>query len=96
MTHSEVRAAYTPGGVDAIEQNLKVASPPIYLTGLLEFQDILAKNLSEAYVGQMSAKDVLPKTEEAWKKIVRRAGKKKLKGELASYKGVFPSVDVPS
>ena len=96
MTDSKVRAAYTPGGVDAIEQNLKVASPPIYLTGLLEFQDILAKNLSEAYVGQMPAKDVLPKTEEAWKKIVRRAGKKKLKGELASYKGVFPSVDVPS
>jgi len=62
----------------------------------LEFQDILAKNISEAYVGQLSAKDVLPNTEKAWKKIVRRVGKKKLKKELASYKAVFPTVNVPS
>ena len=96
MTSKVVREAYTPGGVDAIERNLKVAAPPIYLTGLLEFQDILGKNLSEAYVGQMAAKDVLPKTEEAWAKIVRRVGKKRLKQELASYKAVFPKVDVPT
>jgi multiple sugar transport system substrate-binding protein len=96
MTNKLVRDAYTPGGVDAIELNLKVASPPIYLTGLLQFQDILGKHLSEAYVGQMKAKDVLPKTEEAWKKIVRRIGKKKLKQDLASYKAVFPSIDVPT
>ena len=96
MTNKLVRDAYTPGGVDAIELNLKVASPPIYLTGLLQFQDILGKHLSEAYVGQMKAKDVLPKTEEAWKKIVRRIGKKKLKQDLASYKAVFPTIDVPT
>ncbi len=96
MSNSLVREAYTPGGVDAIEKNLQVASPPIYLTGFLEFQDILAKNISEAYVGQLAAKDVLPNTEKAWKKIVRRIGKKKLKKELESYKAVFPTVNVPS
>ena len=96
MSNSLVRQAYTPGGVDAIEKNLQVASPPIYLTGFLEFQDILAKNISEAYVGQLAAKDVLPNTEKAWKKIVRRIGKKKLKKELSSYKAVFPTVNVPS
>jgi hypothetical protein len=96
MSNSLVRKAYTPAGVDAIEKNLKVASPPIYLTGFLEFQDILAKNISEAYVGQLAAKDVLPNTEKAWKKIVRRIGKKKLKKELESYKAVFPTVNVPT
>mgnify|MGYP000262305028 CR=1 FL=1 len=33
MTTKLVRDAYTPGGVDAIELNLKVASPPIGLDG---------------------------------------------------------------
>ncbi len=51
---------------------------------------------SEAYVGQRKAKDVLPETEKAWKKIVRKIGKKKLKAELASYKALFPKVNVPS
>ena len=82
-------------GLPAINSCLQVASPPIYLTGLLEFQDQLAKNLSEAYVGQRKAKDVLPETEKAWKKIVRKIGKKKLKAELASYKALFPKVNVP-
>ena len=83
-------------GLPAINKCLQVAAPPIYLTGLLEFQDQLAKNLSEAYVGQRKAKDVLPETEKAWRKIVRKIGRKKLKAELASYKAVFPTVNVPS
>ena len=83
-------------GLPAINKCLQVAAPPIYLTGLLEFQDQLAKNLSEAYVGQRKAKDVLPETEKAWKRIVRKIGRKKLKAELASYKAVFPTVNVPS
>ena len=96
MTSGAVRTAYTPGGIDAIETCLKVASPPIYLTGYLEFQDQLAKNLSEAYVGQKKADRVLKDTQEAWSKIVRRIGKRKLKQELASYKAVFPTIDVPT
>lgn len=96
MTSKAVRGAYTEGGMDAIEQNLKVASPPIYLTGLLEFQDILGKNISEAYVGQMKASDVLPKTEDAWNKVVRRVGRKKLQAELAGYKSLMPKIDKPA
>jgi len=96
MTAPSVQAAYSPDGLKGVEQNLQVASPPIYLTGYLEFQDTLAKNLSEAYVGQLPAKDVLKKTEEEWAKIVRRTGKRKLKDELASYKAVMPKVDKPS
>ncbi len=96
MTSDVVEKTYTRGGLDSIEQNLQITSPPIYLTGYLEFQDVLAKNLSEAYVGQISASDVIPRTEEAWKGIMRRIGKKKLLEELASYKAVFPTKDQPS
>ena len=70
------------------EQNMQVVSPPIYLTGYLEFQDLLAKNLSEAYVGQLPAKDVLSRTENEWKGVVGRIGRARLKEELASYKAV--------
>jgi hypothetical protein len=96
MDHDVVREAYTPGGVDAVATNLQVASPPIYMTGYLEFQDALAKNLSEAYVGQISASDVLPQTEDAWNGIIRRTGKKRLQEDLASYKAVMPTVDEPT
>jgi maltose-binding protein MalE len=96
MTSKIVKEAYTEGGLAAINKNLQITSPPIYLTGYLEFQDALAKNLSEAYVGQLAAKDVLPKTEEAWKAIVRRTGKRKLTEELASYKAVMPTKNAPA
>ncbi len=96
MTSAKVQEAYTPGGMEAIEKNLQIASPPIYLTGYLEFQDALAKNLSEAYVGQIAASDVLPRTEDAWNAIIRRTGRKRLQEELASYKEVMPKVDKPA
>ncbi len=92
---SKPETVYTAQGMAAIQQNLQITTPPIYLTGFLEFQDQLAKNLSEAYTGVKSAKDVLTDTEEAWKRSVRRIGKRKLRDELASYKAVFPSVDRP-
>jgi ABC-type glycerol-3-phosphate transport system substrate-binding protein len=95
MDSEVVREAYTPAGVDAVATNLQVASPPIYMTGYLEFQDALAKNLSEAYVGQISADDVLSRTEEDWKGIIRRTGQKRLQEDLASYKAVMPTVDKP-
>jgi len=92
---SKPEVVYTADGMAAIEKNLQITTPPIYLTGYLEFQDQLAKNLSEAYTGIKSAKDVLTETEEAWKKTVRRIGKRKLQEELESYRAVFPLVDVP-
>ena len=37
---------YTAAGMNAIERNLKVTTPPIYLTGLLEFETELKRNIS--------------------------------------------------
>jgi ABC-type glycerol-3-phosphate transport system substrate-binding protein len=95
LTAPQVIRAYTPAGIKAIEANFQVVAPPIYLTGYLEFQDTLGKNLSEAYVGQLPAKDVLKKTEDEWNAIVRRIGRAKLKEDLASYKAVMPTRDKP-
>ena len=75
MTAPAVIENYTPDGMKAIEANLQVVSPPIYLTGYLEFQDPLAKNLSEAYVGQLPASEVLKRTTDEWAGIIRRIGR---------------------
>jgi ABC-type glycerol-3-phosphate transport system substrate-binding protein len=88
--------AYSQDGINAIKKNFEVVCPPIYLTGFLEFQDALGKNLSEAYVGQLPAKDVLTKTEDEWNKIIGRIGRAKLKRDLASYKAAMPKRDVPA
>ena len=96
LTAEPIVKAYTPGGIKAIEQNLQVVSPPIYLTGYLEFQDSLGKNLSEAYVGQAPADQVLKKTTDEWNAIIRRTGRARLKEELASYKAVMPKRDKPA
>jgi multiple sugar transport system substrate-binding protein len=95
MTAPAVLDAYTPGGIEAVKKNMQVVSPPIYLTGYLEFQDLLAKNLSEAYVGQLPANDVLKKTQGEWNGVINRIGRSKLKEELASYKAVMPTFDKP-
>jgi multiple sugar transport system substrate-binding protein len=96
FTSPYVEEAYTKEGLAAVKQNLLVACPAIYLTGYLEFQEVLFKHLSEAYIGQLSAKDVLTKTEAAWRDTVKNIGKRKLKAELAGYKAAFPQIDVPS
>ena len=96
MTAPSVIAAYTRERLKAIEANLQIVSPPVYLTGYLEFQDLLAKNLSEAYVGQLPAKDVLKRTTDEWSRVVSRIGRAKLKEELASYKAVMPKRDKPA
>ena len=96
MKAEPVLKAYTPEGIKAVETNFQVVSPPIYLTGFLEFQDALGKNLSEAYVGQLPAKDVLKKTENEWNAIIGRIGRAKLKKDLASYKAVMPTKAVPT
>lgn len=95
MTSKIIQNAYTVDGLKAVEKCLQIASPPIYLTGYLEFQDQLGKHLSEAYVGQIKAAEVLPRVEEEWAKIVKRVGAGKLKEELATYKSVMPKIDKP-
>jgi len=96
FTSPYVEEAYTKEGLTAVKQNLLVACPAIYLTGYLEFQDALFKHLSEAYIGQLTAQDVLTKTEAAWRDTIQNIGKRKLKAELAGYKAAFPQIDVPS
>src|SRR5712691_10391874 len=96
MTAPQVIDAYSAAAIKAIETNFQVVAPPTYLTGYLEFQDTLGKNLSEAYVGQLPAKDVLKKTQDEWSAIVRRIGRGKLKDELASYKALMPKRNVPA
>ena len=96
MTAPQVISAYSPAAIKAIVANFQVVAPPIYLTGYLEFQDALGKNLSEAYVGQLPAKEVLKKTEDEWNAIVGRIGRAKLKQDLASYKAVMPKRDNPA
>jgi multiple sugar transport system substrate-binding protein len=96
MASPVVQKAYSPAGVKAIETNFQVVAPPIYLTGYLEFQDALGKNLSEAYIGQLPAKDVLAKTENEWNAIIGRIGRSKLKNDLKSYKAVMPKRLVPA
>ena len=59
-------------------------------------QEALFQHLSEAYIGQLTAQDVLTKTEAAWRDTVQNIGKRKLKAELAGYKTAFPQIDVPS
>lgn len=96
MTDAGVRGAYSEAGIKAIEKSLQVACPPIYLTGYLEFQDLLGKNLSEAYIGQRKADEVLKQTEEDWAKVVKRIGTAKLKKDLETYKAVMPKIDKPA
>ena len=96
LSAPQVIKAYSAAGIKAIESNFQVVSPPTYLTGYLEFQDTLGKNLSEAYVGQLPAKDVLKKSQDEWSAIVRRIGRSKLKEELASYKALMPRRDLPA
>jgi multiple sugar transport system substrate-binding protein len=95
FTSPVIEEAYTKEGMAAIRQNLLVGCPAIYLTGYREFQEVLFKHLSEAYIGQLGAKDVLVKTEAAWRETIKSIGKRKLKAELAGYKAAFPQVDVP-
>jgi multiple sugar transport system substrate-binding protein len=95
MTSKIVQDVYTVDGLKAVEKNLQIACPPIYLTGYLEFQDQLAKHLSEAYVGQIKADEVLKRTEEEWGKIVKRIGVAKLKEDLKTYKAIMPKIAKP-
>lgn len=96
MVALQVINAYSQPAINAIKANFQVVAPPIYLTGYLEFQDTLAKNLSEAYVGQLPASEVLKKTEGEWDVIVRRIGRNKLKEDLVSYKAVMPKRAMPA
>ncbi|MEK6710689.1 MAG: extracellular solute-binding protein [Nitrospinota bacterium] len=96
MTNPQVIGRYSAPAMEVIAKTMHITTPPIYLTGHLEFQDLLGKHISEAYIGQITAKQALTQTEEGWRKLVAQISKPKLKEELAGYKAAMPNVDVPS
>jgi len=87
---------YTPAGMAAIKKNLEIVTPPIYMTGLLEFETEVKRNLSEAYTGEKTPKQAVADITDSWGKAIRRIGKRKLMEELATYKSLFPEKDLPS
>lgn len=96
MTTPTIVKAYTPEGLAGMGRNMQVACPQIYMTGSLEFQDLLGKNLSEAYLGQLKPEQALKKTEEEWGLVVKRIGAAKVKEDLKSYRDVMPKIDAPA
>ena len=96
MTDPRVVEAYTPGGIKAIQANLQVSCPNIYLTGNQEFVDVLDKNLGQAYVGQLKTDEALKQIDEDFAKVVKRIGTAKLKKDYQTYAAIMPKVAQPS
>jgi hypothetical protein len=96
MTDPRVVEAYTAGGIKAIQENLQVSSPNIYLTGNQEFVDVLDKNLGQGYVGQLKSDEVLNAIDEDFAKVVKRIGTTKLKQDYKSYAAIMPTAIKPT
>ena len=96
MTDPRVVEAYTPSGIKAIQANLQVASPNIYLTGNQEFVDVLDKNLGQGYIGQLKADEVLKQIDEDFAKVVKRIGTAKLKHDYKTYAAIMPTASKPA
>jgi multiple sugar transport system substrate-binding protein len=96
MSDSAVLQAYTPAGVKAIQANLQVACPNIYLTGNQEFVDVLDKNLGQGYIGQLKAEEVLKQIDEDFAKVVKRIGAAKLKKDYKTYAAIMPKATQPA
>ena len=96
MSDPRVVEAYTPAGIKAIQANLQIASPNIYLTGNQEFVDVLDKNLGQAYLGQLKADEALKQIDEDFAKVVKRIGASKLKKDYKTYAAIMPSATKPA
>jgi ABC-type glycerol-3-phosphate transport system substrate-binding protein len=88
--------AYTPGGMKGIYECLQVTCPSFLLPGFQEFNDLLDKNLADAFIGTISPEEAMKVTEKEWKSVIRRAGAKLLKEDLKTYKDAMPKIDVPA
>lgn len=95
MKDPRVLAKYTPGGVKATVDSLEVTAPQLLLPGYLEFNDILDKNLADAFTGVVSGDEALKKTEAEWRDIIKRIGSRLLVKDLANYKAALPKIDLP-
>lgn len=96
MTDPKLRKVYGgQEGMTAIRRSLLVTTPPPYVTGYPEFKEAIDQNLSEAYAGRKTGKQALKDTQDQWKKIVRKVGKRRLKQDIVFYKKMMPTMDVP-
>ena len=96
MSDPRVVEAYTPAGIKAIQANLQIASPNIYLTGNQEFVDVLDKNLGQGYIGQLKADEVLKQIDDDFAKVVKRIGIAKLKHDYKTYAAIMPTATQPA
>jgi len=96
FTNETIINGYTPAGIKAIKENLQITTPALLLTGgPLQFHDLLDKNLAEAMLGNLTAKDAMKKTSDEWEVEVRKIGAAALKRDLPTYKAGFPKINVP-
>ena len=91
----EVRKAYTPAGIDAIALNMQINSPTVRVTGALEFNDLIDKNISDAWLGVVKPRQALKQIDSEWRKVIKRVGKARLKRDMVSYHQTMPKVDEP-
>ncbi|MFQ6110953.1 MAG: substrate-binding domain-containing protein [Nitrospinota bacterium] len=91
----QIIKAYTPQGMKAIHKCLQVTSPSFLLPGFQEFNDLLDKNLADAFIGTISAEEAMKRTEKEWRSSVRRSGRRQLVKDLETYKAAMPTIDVP-
>lgn len=70
-----VRASYKEYNVKTYIDVINHAAPCINIPGVLELENALDENLTEAAVGRQSARDAMKDTAERWKKTVDKVGR---------------------
>jgi len=86
---------YTRPGLDAMFLSLQVNSPSIRVTGALEFNDLLDRHVSDAWLGVVKPREALKRVDADWRTVIARVGKARLKKDIESYRESMPTVDQP-
>jgi len=89
------KKVYTPSGLDAMFLSLQVNSPTVRVTGALEFNDLLDKHVSDAWLGVVKPREALKRVDADWRKVIARVGKGRLRKDVESYRRAMPKVDEP-
>ena len=87
MTAPSVVENYTPAGMKAIEANMQVVSPPIYLTGYLEFQECWRRTCPRPMSASCRRSDVLKRTTDEWNGVINRIGQRQAQGGARELQG---------
>jgi len=89
------RKVYTPAGLDAMYESLQVNSPSVRVTGALEFNDLLDKHVSDAWLDVVKPREALKGIDADWRKVIARVGKARLRKDVESYRASMPKIDSP-